>query len=142
MRLHFSKEGSPVDTENLRHPTPFPLVGMQALHDIRFFSIVKGFGERCKQIVLEWRNGGGDFGQIRSVRCQGQIDFPERYISLNDVLQLPDIAGPVIVLNGAHHRFRQVVQDVAMAREFRKWCTSWGRSSLRCRNGGREMGIR
>jgi hypothetical protein len=54
MRLHLSKKGSPVNTENLRHPTSFPLVGMQTLHDVRFLSIVKSFGEWYKQIILEW----------------------------------------------------------------------------------------
>ena len=103
MRLHFPKEGPPIDTENLRHPAPFPLVGMQALDDNRFFSIVKGYGERCNHVVAEWRYGGGDFGRIRSVRCQGQVDFPESDIALNDVLELPDIAGPVMVVDGSHH---------------------------------------
>ncbi len=46
MRLHFSKEGPPVNAENLRNPAPFPFVCMQALGDIRFFRGIQCIGQR------------------------------------------------------------------------------------------------
>lgn len=100
MRFDFSEQGSVSDAERRGGFTPVPSILFECVQNEAFFQVIhRGFESigsgTFQQYVL-----GVDFHIIGSHRfCLHEIDFVEGDISVQDILEFTNVAGPVIVVH-------------------------------------------
>ena len=122
-----------------------PPVASSTRQDVGLFQIVQGDQAADGQVggrrfaPLPWSTNG------RQVPQGDRVAFADDAGPLDDVLQLPHVARPVVGLQG-----RRASSSISEPRlplyssgqqRLRKWSTSRGMSSTRSRRAGRFMGI-
>ena len=92
--FHFPKQGTPGNPQGLGRMNPMPAVLLKGFHKKIFLKTLQG--------LIQGKSIGDGFFFRRSnfSTPARKIDLLEGHITAKDVLQLPDISRPVVIVKG------------------------------------------
>ena len=135
--FHFSEQGTPVHTEAVRRRAAFPVVLLQSVQQVTFSKRESASASvRNLPGLRSGRLGGGlaDDGIAQPRRPQAQV-------LVEHILQLADIAGPVIEHERVQHLAVHVLEALVAWVSLQEMLHQQGDVRLRSRSGGRWMGM-